>query len=190
LEPWPEHECREADVKRFALAGAVILVIAAAGVVTANGNSDRKSFKAQLSGYQEVPAISTTGTGELKLTVNANNTQIAYTLRYAALQGGAAMAAHIHLGQSGVSGAVAAFLCGGGTKPVCPAAGGTVSGTIVAADVLAIPTQGLAAGDLAALLRAMRAGVTYANVHSVTFAGGEIRGQIGGRGNGGQGNDD
>jgi hypothetical protein len=80
-----------------------------------------------------------------------------------------------------VSGAVAAFLCGG-TKPACPAAGGTVSGTIVAADVLAIPAQGLAAGDLAGLLKAMRAGVTYANVHTATFGSGEIRGQIRGSG--------
>jgi hypothetical protein len=171
-------------VKRLvAVVLAFGLIVALAGVVVAHGGSDRKSFKAQLNGFQEVPAISSTASGSLKLSINSANTQIAYTLTYTALQGGAAMAAHIHLGQPGVSGGVVAFLCGGGGKAACPAAGGTVSGTIIAADVLALPTQGLAAGDLAAFLRAMRAGVTYVNVHSMTFASGEIRGQLKANGN-------
>ena len=97
--------------------------------------------------------------------------------------------AHIHLAQKGVNGPVTVFLCGGPT-PACPSPGGTVTGTIVAADVLAIPAQGLAAGDLAGLLRAIRAGVTYVNVHSATFPTGEIRGQIARGGNGGFGGDD
>jgi len=178
-------------VKRLiALVVAIGLVIAVAGVVTARGSSDRKTFKAQLDGFHEVPAISSSATGSLKLSVNPANTQITYTLTFTALQGGNAMAAHIHLGQPGVNGGIIAFLCGGGSKPACPAAGGTVNGTIVAADVQAIPGQGLAAGDLAAVLRAMRAGVTYANIHSATFGGGEIRGQLGAQGNNGKGNND
>jgi hypothetical protein len=166
-----------------ALLAASALVLGLVGVTMANGDSDRNSFKTRLSGFQEVPAISTTGTGSLKITVNGAGTQLSYTLTYSNLKGGAAGAAHIHLGQSGVSGGIAAFLCGG-SKPACPGTGGTISGTIVAADVQAIAAQGLAAGDLGALLKAMRAGVTYANVHNATFGGGEIRGQIGGRGNG------
>ena len=60
----------------------------------------------------------------------------------------------------------------------------TVTGTIAAADVLAVPSQGLAAGDLAAIVHEIRAGFTYANVHSANFGGGEIRGQLtGGHGN-------
>jgi len=41
-----------------------------------------------------------------------------------------------------------------------------------------------AAGDLDAVLRALRNGVTYANIHTAAHSGGEIRGQIqaGGRG--------
>ena len=38
--------------------------------------------------------------------------------------------------------------------------------------------QGIAAGEFDELVRAIRAGVTYANVHSEKFPGGEIRGQI------------
>ncbi len=74
--------------------------------------------------------------------------------------------AHIHFGQEGVNGGVAAFLCGGDGKPACPQGSGTVTGTIVADDVKAIAAQGLAANDIGALIRAIKAGYTYANVHT------------------------
>ena len=38
--------------------------------------------------------------------------------------------------------------------------------------------QGIAAGEFAELVRAMLADVAYANVHSTTYPGGEIRGQL------------
>lgn len=166
------------------IVATVTLTLSVVGVVFANGNSSKGAFKASLGGFQEVPAISTTGHGRLTLKLNAAGTALDYTLTFSGLQGGSAGAAHIHLGQAGVNGGVAAWLCGGGTKPACPAAGVAVSGTIVASDVLAIADQGLAAGDLGALLRAMRSGVTYANVHTGTFPGGEIRGRIKGSGRG------
>jgi hypothetical protein len=80
-----------------------------------------------------------------------------------------------------VNGGVATFLCGGGGKPACPPSG-TVTGTISASDVIGPASQGIAAGELDALVRAMRHGVTYANVHTDKFPDGEIRGQIGGKG--------
>jgi hypothetical protein len=158
---------------------AVVLAISVFGVATAhNDKSMKNSFKAHLDGYHEVPAISTTGSGDLRLSLNAAGTQLSFTLSYKNLQGGNAGASHIHIGQPDVNGGVVAFFCGGGGKSACPAGNATVTGTIVAADVLAVPAQGIAAGDFAALLRAMRAGVTYANLHTGTFAGGEIRGAI------------
>ena len=47
--------------------------------------------------------------------------------------------------------------------------------------------EGIAKGEFDELVRAMRAGVTYANVHSTTWPGGEIRGQFDREG---QGHDD
>lgn len=137
----------------------------------------KNSFKAELDGFQETPAISTTGTGEFRARISKDEDSIDFELTYSGLEGGAVTAAHIHLGQAGVAGGVSAFLCGGGGKPACPASG-TVEATIVASDVIGPAGQGIAAGELDELVAAIREGVTYANVHTTTFPTGEIRGRI------------
>jgi CHRD domain len=53
-----------------------------------------------------------------------------------------------------------------------------VSGTIVAANVIGPSDQGIAAGEIAELIAAIRAGRAYVNVHTTAFPGGELRGQI------------
>jgi hypothetical protein len=53
-----------------------------------------------------------------------------------------------------------------------------VEGVIDPTDVIGPAGQGLAAGEFAELVRAMRAGMTYANVHTNKHPGGDIRGQI------------
>jgi CHRD domain len=55
-----------------------------------------------------------------------------------------------------------------------------VTGTITTANVIAgaTATQQLVAGDLAAVIAAIRSGAAYANVHTTPSPGGEIRGQI------------
>jgi len=53
-----------------------------------------------------------------------------------------------------------------------------VSGTVVAADVIGPVGQGIAAMELDEILKAMRSGVAYANVHTNNHPTGEIRGQI------------
>lgn len=173
----------------IALLAAGVLAIGLSGAVVANGDSHRNTFKATLSGYQEVPAISTTGAGKLTVKVNSAPASLTYELTFSGLQGGSAGAAHLHIGQAGVSGAVVAFLCGGGGQAACPAGGGTVSGTILPGQIVGVAAQGIAAGDLAAVVRAMRNGVIYANVHTATFGSGEIRGQLGSNGKGNDGGD-
>jgi CHRD domain-containing protein len=169
------------------LAGALALtVLASYGTAGLGKKSDSKAKR--MSGYLEVPSISTTGRGKIEARIN-NSTSIEYKLTYSGLSGNPSVA-HIHFAQPGVSGGIAAFLCGGGGKPACPATG-SVSGTIVAADVMAVAGQGIAATEIGELIAAMRAGFTYANVHTALYPSGEIRGQIAARGNGnGEGNGD
>ena len=54
----------------------------------------------------------------------------------------------------------------------------TVAGTIRAADVVGPTAQGIEPGEFAELVAAVRAGVTYVNVHSTKYPGGEIRAQL------------
>jgi hypothetical protein len=134
-------------------------------------------FIAKLSGFQEVPALSTSGRGTFTARLNDDETTLAFELTYLDLEAPVTVA-HIHLGQFGVAGSVVAFLCGGGGKPACPAPPAFVTGTVDADDVIGPEAQGISVGEFAEVLRALRRGVTYANVHSETFPAGEIRGQI------------
>jgi len=156
------------------------ILVAIATVATA------EQIGALLTGYEETPAaVSTTGRGEFTATIDADGDAIVYTETYSGLQGPVTQS-HIHVGQLGVSGSVVIFLCQTaanpdptGLAPQCPQEG-TVSGTITAANVIAGSTasQQLVAGDLAAVITAIRAGAAYANVHTNPSPGGEIRGQL------------
>lgn len=166
---------------------ALLAIVCIAALASADSGRGGNNFKADLEGFQEVPAISTTGSGEFRAEISRDESSVDWELSYEGLEGTPTTAAHIHIGQEGVNGAVIVFLCGGGGRPPCTPTNGTFSGTFDASNVLAAPAQGIAAGELAELLNAMRAGVTYANVHTMRHPGGEIRGQIGhgqGRGRG------
>lgn len=172
-----------------------ITAVALADRGKGKGNSNGKNFAARLNGWEEDPSQVTTGRGSFRATA-VNTTRIDFTLSYENLEATNVLFAHIHIGSRHESGAVSAFLCGGTTQPACPAGpSGSITGTIEAADIVAtgLP-QGVEPGNFADLLRAMRRGETYANVHTAPRApGGEVRGQIkkGGKGVGhGNGDDD
>jgi hypothetical protein len=154
----------------------LVLGAFAVGAATQGNNGDSRVRTREMNGFQEVPAIITTGVGEFEGKID--DAIIEYTLSYAALEGGATIQAHIHVGQAGVNGGVSAFLCGGGDKPPCPPVAGTVSGIIDPSDVVGPANQGVEPGNFADLVRALRTGAAYANVHTTRWPGGEIRGQI------------
>ena len=166
-----------------ALIFAVPVVLA--GTFAVAGDSGKSQFKADtLTGYQEAASqpISTTGTGSFEASLNGAGDEISYTLTYSDLEGvannGIVTQAHIHFGQRGINGGVIAFLCGGTTKPACPASPATVTGTITAADIIGPAGQGIEAGSFDEAVRALRAGMVYANVHTTRWPTGEVRGQV------------
>jgi CHRD domain len=160
-------------MRRYLVLGALIALVSLALSVSA-GASGGHDFSARLDGYQEVPAISTRGHGTLQLELEDHT--IVYRLSYFGLSS-EVLFAHIHFGRVATNGGVSAFLCGGGTAPVCPSQG-TVTGTIAMTDVIGPSVQGIDPGEFGELVRAILVRATYANVHTVIFPSGEIRGQI------------
>ncbi len=169
---------------RIALA---LLLAALPASVTADNHSKR--LRADLIGYDEVPAVSTPAHGTFRARISNDGSTIDYELSFSDLVG-TVQQSHIHIGQTAVNGSVVIWLCQtattpapaavAGITPMCPQAG-TVTGSITAANVVAAGTtsQQILAGELNEVIAAIRAGVAYVNVHATPLnPGGEIRGQI------------
>jgi len=167
----------------------VLLGFLGAGAANAGDDEDGK-IQAKLQGIQEVPSVSTGASGRFRGEISEDGSSITYRLNYSGLEGDVRQG-HIHFAQRGVNGGIVVFLCQTtfnpdptSHAPTCPQSG-MVTGTLTAANMTnTAAVQGIAAGQFSELVRAIRAGVTYANVHSAVaggtpnFTGGEIRGQI------------
>jgi hypothetical protein len=169
---------------------ASVLVLVIVGLVVADNFS---RISERLTGFEEVPALSSEADGRFNARISHDGSRITYELRYSDLEGSVTQA-HIHFGQTSVNGAIMVWLCGNNpptTPPpgtqTCPASPATITGTIEADDVVGQPAptppataagQGIQPGEFEELLRAIRAGKTYVNVHTTKFPGGEIRSQI------------
>ncbi len=177
----------------------------AAGRDDDDKDRDARRFSADLSGYHEVHfvagngtpqglpalrgAISTKAKGSFRAFIDDANNRILYELEYSGLESPVTQS-HIHFGQRQTVGGIVVWLCQtagtpapasvAGVTPFCPqdTSSGPVRGTITPDQVLAQDAQGIAAGEFDEVVRAIRAGAAYANVHSQTFTPGEIRGQI------------
>lgn len=172
-------------------AAAATFVLASSALADDDGGG---TFRAKLNGYEEVVGGPGASTGSVSSVADGSfeakveDGKIAYKLTYRNMEGGTVTQAHIHFAQRHVSGGIIAFLCGPApaSNQPCPTPGGTVEGEIEASDIIGPAEQGIEAMSFAEAVRAMRAGATYANVHSSPrFPEGEIRGQIrGGKGKG------
>ena len=108
-----------------------------------------------------------TGGGSGFFTYSIEGDQLCYTLEVANLTT-APFGAHIHPGPRNVAGPVAVGLL------TPPAATSTVSDCITAVEGATGPA--LSTAELAAI--AADPGAFYVNVHTTTFPGGEVRGQL------------
>ena len=169
-----------------------------AAAIADNDRNDGDRFSARLSGYNEVHfiagapalrgAISTQARGNFRAVIDDGASLIHYELSFEGLESDVTQS-HIHFGQRHTVGGIVVWLCQTAGTPApaavtafTPLCGGPrasiVTGTIVPAQVLTATGQGIDAGEFDEVVRAIRAGATYANVHSTTFAPGEIRGRL------------
>lgn len=158
--------------------GLILTVALPASAQVVGGN-----VSARLRAFDEVPALSASGVGHFRGTIEADGSEMSYELDYANVQGTVTQA-HIHFAQKGVNGGIVIFLCSNlPNKPAgvqaCPPLAGEVSGTATAANVgNGAASQGITTGEFGSVLRAIRAGMAYVNVHTDVYPGGAIRGQI------------
>src|SRR5262249_40977008 len=88
-------------------------------------------FKSELSGYAELPAVLTTGSGQVTIAVSSDQKSLNVTLKFSKLVG-VAQTASFYLGLPGTAGGAVAQICGG-MKPACPTtADGTVTISLAA----------------------------------------------------------
>ena len=174
--------------QRLPLACCVVTALCALSVPTLaddsrDGSRRGDRIEARLKGFAEVPAVSSAASGRFKARIDSASQTLSYELSFSGLEEAVRMA-HIHFGQHGVNGGIMVWLCQTtafpspvSSTPPCPQSG-TVSGVVSAADVIGPSGQGIAATEFAEMVKAISAGVAYANVHSSKFPGGEIRGQL------------
>jgi hypothetical protein len=166
-------------MKKLALVAALGIAFAASTAASA------EKLRVRLSGYQETPStLSSPGRAEFEARISRNEDSITWELEYRDLPT-PVLQAHIHFGQRALGGGISIFLCtnagnapAGTVTAACPAAGGRVGGVITAADVIGPAAQGIAPGELAEIIAAIRAGFAYVNIHTQQFPAGELRGQF------------
>jgi hypothetical protein len=170
---------------------AALALVTAAGSLMANGDDDRGKghdrdgrfmVRADLQGFQEVPAVSTVASGRFRAFVDTKANTITWKLNYEGLEG-AVQQSHVHFGQLSVNGGISFFLCSNlGNGPAgtqaCPEGPAELSGVITPDLVIGPAGSGIEAGAMAEIVAAIRSGTAYANVHSAKWPGGEIRGQL------------
>jgi CHRD domain len=176
---------------KVTIAACAALVLIATGI----GFTDSQKLKEILLGVKEVPVVSTTGSGTFEAEISRDETEIAYTLSFAALEGDVRQA-HIHIAPEQNTGPIVLWLCqsalnpapAGTNPPQCSDAtnpatlrANTVSGVLTAADVIVQTANGIDAKtpeEFAEIVALIRAGKAYANVHTGKSPAGEIRSQL------------
>ena len=139
-------------------------------------------MQADLTGYQEVPAISTVAKGTFDAWIDTEAGEIFWKLKYDGLEG-AVQQAHVHFGQMSVNGGVSFFLCSNlGNGPVgtqtCPEGPAVLEG-VITADWWSGPV--LPVSSRAHWLKSWPPSGTGRPMRTSTrtkWPGGEIRGQL------------
>ena len=157
-----------------------VLAVSAVFFVSSLAYAGDLFFRGDLSGAQEEPEIVTANSGVITVRANPELTQVVVRLRVSEV--GDVVAAHLHCNRAGENGGLALGLVAPGP---CAFDGNHLQCTLTNADILATPgvadclaTIGQPINNIASLVAAIRAGNIYANVHTGTNGGGEVRAQL------------
>jgi hypothetical protein len=164
------------------------MLLAGGIAVMSEGFAQAQEFSTRFTGFEEIGGLGAGETGAIlsdgkgTLSLDADKSQITYTLTYSGLSAPVTQA-HIHFGKLHVAGGIMVFFCtnlgnGPAGTPTCPANGGTVTGTWTAASVVGPAAQNVPPGDFNAVISALNSNTAYANIHTTKFTAGEIRGQV------------
>jgi glucose/arabinose dehydrogenase len=151
--------------------GVVMRIAPATG--SSSDSQEPRNFRAHLNGRQQPTPVDTLAQGQAIFQLSKDRTELKFKVIVANIDN--VIGAHIHLAPAGQNGPIVLPLLG---NPFIPDPGVTANGILVEGTATAADVSGPLAGDLDALIAAMRAGDTYVNVHTVEFRPGEIRGQI------------
>jgi hypothetical protein len=130
-----------------------------------------KTYTAELSGKDVVPAVETTASGSASFTVDAAGTRIQFALSVSNITD--VIAARVKVGKPGSNGSGVLILYPGPTQSGTFT--GSLSGGSFGPEALIGPLTGKTIADFVALITS---GQAYVNVGTVKNPGGEIRGQI------------
>jgi len=143
----------------------------ALSIAVSTGLAAEKGFEAKLSGKEVRPkAVATHATGEVKIMPGEYG-QLSYTLKVRNIDN--VTAAHIHAGKKGKEGPPVVGLFGGPPKEG-KFSGELATGVIADKDLVG-PLAGKTIDDL---IKMIKSGDAYVNVHTTAHPGGEVRGQI------------
>jgi hypothetical protein len=165
------------------LYGAIMILVS---LLAISGIADAQSFTGGLSGAQEVPSsplvpggVETTASGSISVQFSPDLSSLQYRLEVNNAVG--VIAAHFHCGRAGQNGPIVANLF---SSPSGVNVDGVLAErTLTNANFAATAAEcnaaiGRPVNNIASLAFAALDGLIYANVHTVTFPEGEIRGQL------------
>ncbi len=160
-------------MKKLSISLLAVILIAMVPVfaTAAKKAGSHHVYKAVLSGGAVVPRVATTAKGAATFEAAMDGKELTYKLTVEGIEN--VTAAHIHIGKKGKSGPPVAGLFAG-PKKEGEFSGTLGEGTITDADLVG-PMGGKTIKDL---IKALRAGELYVNVHTDKYPDGELRGQI------------
>ncbi len=158
-----------------------VRVLALLSLCVGTAWADPVYYTASLSGANEVPGNVSPGSGSITVGYDAMANTLSVDLSFADLTG-TTTASHLHCcAAPGVNAGVAVGLAGftsGVTAATYSALFDLTDSSVFFANFLNGPGGGTASGAQSAMAAALAAGQVYVNVHTSTFPGGEIRGNL------------